>query len=167
MATHTQIIRASSAITATATSAAFSAKRWKTGDAYLAITAVTGTVPTLDVALQESSDGGTTWYEIARPPNGNQKDCHAPTSRFTPARGGKYLMTQTCRKGSPGGAPGKDYLVDPQLQDVPRHHVDRIHVEGVNTDHAYNAPRQNCIMMAPSTTNHLFITFVSLILSFS
>jgi len=45
-----------------------------------------------------------TWYEIARTPNGNQKDCHAPTSRFTPARGGKYLMTQTCRKGSPGGA---------------------------------------------------------------
>lgn len=45
-----------------------------------------------------------TWYEIARTPNGNQKDCQAPTSQFTSAAGGKYLMTQTCRKGSPSGA---------------------------------------------------------------
>lgn len=44
-----------------------------------------------------------TWYEIARTPNGNQKDCHAPTSQFSPAKGGKYLMTQTCRKGAPNG----------------------------------------------------------------
>jgi apolipoprotein D and lipocalin family protein len=43
------------------------------------------------------------WYEIARTPNGNQKDCQAPTSQFTSAAGGKYLMTQTCRKGSPSG----------------------------------------------------------------
>ncbi len=45
-----------------------------------------------------------TWYEVARTPNSNQKDCQAPTSRFTSAAGGKYLMTQTCRKGSPSGA---------------------------------------------------------------
>lgn len=45
-----------------------------------------------------------TWYEIARTPNSNQKDCQAPTSQFTSAAGGKYLMTQTCRKGSPSGA---------------------------------------------------------------
>ncbi|MDB5468740.1 MAG: Lipocalin family protein [Caulobacter sp.] len=44
-----------------------------------------------------------TWYEVARTPNGNQKDCQAPTSQFTSAAGGKYLMTQTCRKGSPSG----------------------------------------------------------------
>ena len=45
-----------------------------------------------------------TWYEIARTPNSNQKDCHAPTSQFTSAGAGKYVMTQTCRKGSPSGA---------------------------------------------------------------
>ncbi|MBI1404895.1 MAG: lipocalin [Caulobacter sp.] len=45
-----------------------------------------------------------TWYEVARTPNSNQKDCQAPTSQFAPARGGRYLMTQTCRKGSPSGA---------------------------------------------------------------
>ncbi|NBU26703.1 MAG: hypothetical protein EBS42_00360, partial [Caulobacteraceae bacterium] len=30
-----------------------------------------------------------TWYEIARTPNGTQKDCHAPTSQFT---GGGFSM---------------------------------------------------------------------------
>ena len=44
-----------------------------------------------------------TWYEVARTPNGNQKDCQAPTSQFAPAGAGKYLMTQTCRRGSPSG----------------------------------------------------------------
>ena len=44
------------------------------------------------------------WYEVARTPNSNQKDCHAPTSQFTSAAGGRYLMIQTCRKGSPAGA---------------------------------------------------------------
>jgi apolipoprotein D and lipocalin family protein len=53
-------------------------------------------------AISASFYSGT-WYEVARTPNGNQKDCHAPTSQFSPAKGGKYLMTQTCRKGSPGG----------------------------------------------------------------
>ena len=45
-----------------------------------------------------------TWYEVARTPNSNQKDCQAPTSQFSPVAGGRYLMTQTCRKGSPSGA---------------------------------------------------------------
>ncbi len=45
-----------------------------------------------------------TWYEVARTPNSNQKDCQAPTSQFSASGGGKYLMTQTCRKGSPAGA---------------------------------------------------------------
>ncbi len=45
-----------------------------------------------------------TWYEVARTPNSNQKDCQAPTSQFASATGGKYLMIQTCRKGSPAGA---------------------------------------------------------------
>ncbi|HYE45679.1 MAG TPA: lipocalin family protein [Caulobacter sp.] len=53
-------------------------------------------------AISASFYSGT-WYEIARTPNSNQKDCHAPTSQFSPAKGGKYLMTQTCRKGSPAG----------------------------------------------------------------
>jgi apolipoprotein D and lipocalin family protein len=46
-----------------------------------------------------------TWYEVARTPNGNQKDCQAPTSQFSSSGGGKYLMTQTCRRGSPSGTP--------------------------------------------------------------
>jgi apolipoprotein D and lipocalin family protein len=45
-----------------------------------------------------------TWYEIARTPNGNQKDCQAPTSQFAGGAGGKYEMVQICRKGSPSGA---------------------------------------------------------------
>ncbi len=43
-----------------------------------------------------------TWYEVARTPNANQKDCQAPTSQFT-GGGGRYTMLQTCRKGSPAG----------------------------------------------------------------
>lgn len=53
-------------------------------------------------AISTSFYSGT-WYEVARTPNNTQKDCQAPTSVFSPAKGGKYLMTQTCRRGSPGG----------------------------------------------------------------
>ncbi|NBB14103.1 lipocalin [Caulobacter sp. SLTY] len=55
-----------------------------------------------------------TWYEVARTPNGNQKDCHAPTSQFSSAKGGKYLMTQTCRRGSPAG-PTKVWKAEGQI----------------------------------------------------
>lgn len=48
------------------------------------------------------------WHEIARMPNGMQKDCEAPTNRFTAASKGGYSMTQTCRQGSPSG-PAKSY----------------------------------------------------------
>ena len=65
-------------------------------------------VPALAAAPQPSHPISTgfysgTWYEVARTPNSNQKDCQAPTSQFTSSAGGKYLMTQTCRAGSPSG----------------------------------------------------------------
>lgn len=36
----------------------------RTADAYLDVTAYSGTTPTLDVKLQDSVDGGTTWVDI-------------------------------------------------------------------------------------------------------
>jgi apolipoprotein D and lipocalin family protein len=43
------------------------------------------------------------WFEIARSPNPNQKDCQAPTYEFTPQAAGGPRFTLTCRKGSPSG----------------------------------------------------------------
>lgn len=44
------------------------------------------------------------WYEIARTPNMNQRDCEAPTSDFAGGDNGRYRIVQTCHKGSPEGA---------------------------------------------------------------
>ncbi|MDQ0465429.1 apolipoprotein D and lipocalin family protein [Caulobacter ginsengisoli] len=43
------------------------------------------------------------WYEIARTPNSNQRDCQAPTSEFTANAGGRYQIVQTCHRGAPTG----------------------------------------------------------------
>jgi len=45
------------------------------------------------------------WYEIARTPNSNQRDCQAPTSEFAGGSGGRYQIVQTCHRGSANGAP--------------------------------------------------------------
>ncbi len=45
------------------------------------------------------------WYEIARTPNINQRDCEAPTSDFLSGAGGRYQIVQTCHHGSAAGAP--------------------------------------------------------------
>jgi apolipoprotein D and lipocalin family protein len=44
------------------------------------------------------------WYEIARTPNINQRDCEAPTSEFAAGADGRYRIIQTCHRGSPEGA---------------------------------------------------------------
>lgn len=43
------------------------------------------------------------WFEIARTPNVNQKNCEAPTNQFTASAGGELKVVQTCRQGSPAG----------------------------------------------------------------
>ena len=43
------------------------------------------------------------WYEIARLPNKNQKDCQGATSQFTGGAPGAFNVVQTCHKGSPTG----------------------------------------------------------------
>lgn len=46
-----------------------------------------------------------TWYEIARTPNTGQRDCQAPTTKFTgKGDGAAFSVHQVCRKGSAGGA---------------------------------------------------------------
>lgn len=44
------------------------------------------------------------WYEIARTPNINQRDCQAPTSEFVGGEDGRFQIVQTCHRGSPTGA---------------------------------------------------------------
>jgi len=44
---------------------AFSVGDVKQGAVTLTITSATGTTPTLTMFLQESDDGGTTWYDVA------------------------------------------------------------------------------------------------------
>ena len=43
------------------------------------------------------------WYEIARSPNANQRDCQAPTYDFGAPDGGKPTFALTCHKGAPRG----------------------------------------------------------------
>ena len=45
------------------------------------------------------------WYEIARAPNGVQKDCQSATSDWAPNGAGQYDVVQTCHTGpAPGQA---------------------------------------------------------------
>jgi apolipoprotein D and lipocalin family protein len=44
------------------------------------------------------------WYEQARTPNPNQKNCFAATMDWKEVGAGRYSVVQTCRKGSAGGA---------------------------------------------------------------
>jgi apolipoprotein D and lipocalin family protein len=43
------------------------------------------------------------WYEIARTPNVNQRDCQGPTNEFIASAAGHYQIVQTCHHGSPTG----------------------------------------------------------------
>jgi apolipoprotein D and lipocalin family protein len=44
------------------------------------------------------------WFEIARLPNKNQKDCQGANTQFTGGDAGSFTAVQTCHKGSPSGA---------------------------------------------------------------
>lgn len=55
---------ASAAITVTATTAAFTPSVTANSQQFVfAVTAVSGTTPTLDIVIQESADGGTNWFD--------------------------------------------------------------------------------------------------------
>jgi apolipoprotein D and lipocalin family protein len=43
------------------------------------------------------------WYEIARTPNPNQKDCHGATTDWNAKGPGAYEVVQTCHKGAADG----------------------------------------------------------------
>jgi apolipoprotein D and lipocalin family protein len=45
------------------------------------------------------------WYEVARLPNGFQKNCEAATSDWSKKGNGQYDVVQTCHTGSPSGPP--------------------------------------------------------------
>jgi hypothetical protein len=57
-------IIASAAITTTATSAGISTLNVQAASFQVAVTAVSGTTPTLDISIEETKDGGTNWYKI-------------------------------------------------------------------------------------------------------
>lgn len=55
---------ASAAITTTTTTAAFTPTAGHTYQVNIPVTAVSGTTPTLDVAIEESDDAGTNWFKV-------------------------------------------------------------------------------------------------------
>ena len=55
---------ASAALTTTTTTAALTPTFGATYKVTIPVTAVTGTTPTMDVAIEESSDSGTNWYKV-------------------------------------------------------------------------------------------------------
>lgn len=54
----------SAALTATATTGAFTPSLGNSYQAVIPVTAVSGTNPTLDVSIEESDDGGTNWFKV-------------------------------------------------------------------------------------------------------
>ena len=54
----------SAALTATATTAAFTPTFGSCYEINIPVTAVSGTTPTMDVVVQESDDGGTNWFDV-------------------------------------------------------------------------------------------------------
>ena len=55
---------ASAALTATATTAAFTPTFGASYQVVIPVTAVTGTTPTMDVGIEESDDSGTNWFRV-------------------------------------------------------------------------------------------------------
>jgi len=55
---------ASAALTASATTAAFTPTFGPSYEVNIPVTAVTGTLPTLDVGIEESDDSGTNWFRV-------------------------------------------------------------------------------------------------------
>jgi len=55
---------ASAALTTTTTTAAITPTFGSTYQVNIPVTAVTGTTPTLDIAIEESDDSGTNWYRV-------------------------------------------------------------------------------------------------------
>ncbi len=55
---------ASAAITTTTTSATITQGNVQSASFNVAVSAVSGTTPTLDISIEESDDGGTSWYPI-------------------------------------------------------------------------------------------------------
>lgn len=56
--------QASWAITTTTTSATITPSSWTGYNVNIPVTAVTGTIPTMDVIIQESGDSGTNWFDV-------------------------------------------------------------------------------------------------------
>lgn len=59
-----KVLVSASTVTATANSAAFALPLADSYALFLNVTAASGTTPTLDVVLQTSPDGGTTWLNL-------------------------------------------------------------------------------------------------------
>lgn len=55
---------ASAALTTTTTTSAFTPTTGSSYSVQIAVTAVSGTAPTLDVSVEESLDGGTNWFSV-------------------------------------------------------------------------------------------------------
>jgi len=72
------------------------------------LAAVTLALPAFAAAPQprrnmEANAYSGRWFEIARTPNAQQRNCQAPTSDWSRAANGQLSVTQTCRRGSPTG----------------------------------------------------------------
>ena len=73
--------------------------------------------PPLSVTAIDITRYAGLWYEIARFPNGFEKDCAGVAAQYTPRPDGKLTVLNTCRKGDPAGAAkvakGVARIVDP------------------------------------------------------
>jgi hypothetical protein len=84
---------ASAAITTTTTTAAFTPT---TGSSYIIdipVTAVTGTNPTLDVVVQESTDSGTNWFDVYHFPRITATGSYRSTSLTLRGNRVRYIQT--------------------------------------------------------------------------
>lgn len=100
-----------------------------------------------------------TWYEIARTPNNNQKDCQAATSQFKSGSNGSYELVQTCRKGSPSG-PAKTFKAKGQIVSGSRNAKFKMTFFGVVNQEYWlldAAPDQSWAIMATPGGNYVWL----------
>ena len=114
---------ASAALTATATTAAFTPTFGISYEVNVPVTTVTGTNPTLDVSIEESDDSGTNWYKVYDFPRIIAAGIYR--SPLLPLIGNRVRYVQTVGGASPSFTRAVNRLQSSQPQNAMRQLIDR------------------------------------------
>jgi hypothetical protein len=132
----------SSALTATATTAAFTPSFGCAYEVNIPVTAVTGTNPTLDVTIEESDDGGTNWFRVYDLPRITAAGIYR--SPKLPLTGNRVRYVQTVGGTNPSFTRAINRLQCSDMADPVRQNVDRSVVLTTLNSTTPSLNAQNC-----------------------